>query len=442
MENKNSIARMQVIFGTLFFALVLFGELYTMLVYPQMYLVMLSLAILSLGGLYLIVSGLFKIKDIKERRREEQYDSIFKSEKASYLMLKKYFEEIEEKLSYLEKVAKVPTEEIVNAQKGIAKVIVNRSRENTDALLNSNELMMEQMNHLSEKLDNLFTMVNQNGEVLRSDKDVVASILTDFKNEILRDQRDIISGSENAVKLHNQELVVNLKDMELRLNTALMQSQKVVAQAPVMAAASPVVMPVTEVVPQPEAVEEVMPEPVEEAVPEPIEEVVLEPEAVPEPEPIPEPVEEETTPPMPDLSDPNRAMSPDEIAALLANMGGSTETEPAPVEPEAVEEVVPEPEPIPEPVEEEATPPMPDLSDPNRAMSPDEIAALFANMGGSTETEPAPVEPEAVEEEVPEPEAIPEPVEEEATPSMPDLSDPNRAMSPDEIAALFANLGN
>ena len=113
---------------------------------------------------------------------------------------------------------------------------------------------------------------------------------------------------------------MNLKDMELRLNTALMQSQKVVAQAPVMAAASPVVMPVTEVVPQPEAVEEVMPEPVEEAVPEPIEEVVLEPEAVPEPEPIPEPVEEEATPPMPDLSDPNRAMSPDEIAALFANI--------------------------------------------------------------------------------------------------------------------------
>lgn len=51
-------------------------------------------------------------------------------------------------------------------------------------------------------------------------------------------------------------------------------------------------------------------------------------------------------------------------------------------------------------------------------------------------------EQEVVEEVVPEPEAIPEPVVEEATPPMPDLSDPNRAMSPDEIAALFANLGN
>ena len=44
---------------------------------------------------------------------------------------------------------------------------------------------------------------------------------------------------------------------------------------------------------------------------------------------------------------------------------------------------VPEPVPAPPkaaaPVEEEK-PPMPDLSDPNKKMSPDEIAALFANM--------------------------------------------------------------
>jgi hypothetical protein len=90
---------------------------------------------------------------------------------------------------------------------------------------------------------------------------------------------------------------------------------------------------------------------------------------------------------MPDLSDPNKMMSPDDIQALLASM--ASESEPA-GEPELapIDEVEPEPipepelEPIaePEPVAEEA-PPMPDLSDPNRAMSPDEIAALFANLG-------------------------------------------------------------
>jgi hypothetical protein len=64
-------------------------------------------------------------------------------------------------------------------------------------------------------------------------------------------------------------------------------------------------------------------------------------------------------------------MSPDDIEALLASM--SVDSIPA-------EEAEPEPEPIPEPPVEEK-PPMPDLSDPNKKMSADDIAALFAAMG-------------------------------------------------------------
>jgi mono/diheme cytochrome c family protein len=71
---------------------------------------------------------------------------------------------------------------------------------------------------------------------------------------------------------------------------------------------------------------------------------------------------------------------------------------------------------------------MPDLSDPNKQMSADDIAALFANLAteDTTAEETAQIEEEiaAVEE----------------VPPMPDLSDPNKVMSPDEIAALIANL--
>ena len=90
-----------------------------------------------------------------------------------------------------------------------------------------------------------------------------------------------------------------------------------------------------------------------------------------EPEPaVEEPVVEEK-PPMPDLSDPNKTMSPDEIAALFANMSDDApKQEDKPVEPEPIVE---------EPAAEEK-PPMPDLSDPNKTLSSDEIAALFANM--------------------------------------------------------------
>ena len=129
---------------------------------------------------------------------------------------------------------------------------------------------------------------------------------------------------------------------------------------------------------------------------------------------------------MPDLSDPNKKMSPDEIAALFANMSGDAPKEEVKEEPKPVE---PEPA-VEEPVAEEK-PPMPDLSDPNKTMSPDEIAALFANMSDDApKQEDKPVEPEPIVEE---------PAAEEKLP-MPDLSDPNKTLSPDEIAALFANM--
>ena len=145
-----------------------------------------------------------------------------------------------------------------------------------------------------------------------------------------------------------------------------------------------------------------------------------------EPEPtVEEPVAEEK-PPMPDLSDPNKKMSPDEIAALFANMSGDAPKE------EVKEETKPvEPEPVVEEPVAEEKPPMPDLSDPNKTMSPDEIAALFANMSDDApKQEDKPEEPEPIVEE---------PAAEEK-PTMPDLSDPHKTLSPDEIAALFANM--
>ena len=84
----------------------------------------------------------------------------------------------------------------------------------------------------------------------------------------------------------------------------------------------------------------------------------------------------------------------------------------------------------------EEKPAMPDLSDPNKTLSPDEIAALFANMPDNAPKEEAkPVEAEPIVEEVPQE----QPATEEKSP-MPDLSDPNKTLSPDEIAALFANM--
>ncbi len=144
-------------------------------------------------------------------------------------------------------------------------------------------------------------------------------------------------------------------------------------------------------------------------------EVPIESEPIMEEEPIPEPEPEKA--PEIDTSDPNKMMSPDDIAALLASMGGEETSEQA----APAEEAIPEPEP-------EKAPEI-DTSDPNKMMSPDDIAALLASMGGE----------ETSEQAAPAEEAIPEP-EPEKAPEI-DTSDPNKMMSPDDIAALLASMG-
>lgn len=461
MKNKDSKARMQMIFGILLFAFIFMAELYAIVNFPKMFIVLVVLAAADLICLYVAIRGVISVYETKYARREEQYESIFKSEKASYLMLKKYFEEISVKLAYMEEASKIPTEEIVNAQKGIAKVIIKRSHENTDALMNSYEQLIDRFDTFQKGMDGFGTVAGAyKDEILSVCKDEISSVQKDGKEQEHSQDKEI------AAKL--QEIIIAMKDMELRLNQTIMNSQKVVVSQPQVSV--PVATPVG---PQPAPQNHVEETPVEpEISPEPEESMEPEPEISPdleesmEPEPEISPEPEESMEPEPEISpEPEESMEPDpEILPDIPEEESFEPEEEPPVM--AADEIIPpdpeesieeaeelvEPDPIPEDaiveeandenLPEEELSPMPDLSDPNRAMSPDEIAALFANMGNDDNADKA---GEPVEETV-EPEDIPEPIEEpEAVKEAPlqpeEPADPNKALSPDEIAALFASMG-
>lgn len=461
MKNKDSKARMQMIFGILLFAFIFMAELYAIVNFPKMFIVLVVLAAADLICLYVAIRGVISVYETKYARREEQYESIFKSEKASYLMLKKYFEEISVKLAYMEEASKIPTEEIVNAQKGIAKVIIKRSHENTDALMNSYEQLLDRFDTFQKGMDGFGTVAGvYKDEILSACKDEISSVQKDGKEQEHSQDKEI------AAKL--QEIIIAIKDMELRLNQTIMNSQKVVVSQPQVSV--PVATPV-EPQPAPQSyVEEtpvepeISPEPEESMEPEPEISPDLEESMEPEPEISPEP--EESMESEPEISpEPEESMEPD--PEILPDIPGGESFEPEEEPPVmAADEIIPpdpeesieeaeelvEPDPIPEDaiveeandenLPEEELSPMPDLSDPNRAMSPDEIAALFANMGNDDNADKA---GEPVEETV-EPEDILEPIEEpEAVKEAPlqpeEPADPNKALSPDEIAALFASMG-
>ena len=441
-DKKQKKAKIQVIFLILISTLVILADFYAIINYPKEYMLIAAITVIFMICLWGVISGFFSLSALKEDRREEQYDSIFKSEKASYLMLRKYFDEIEGKIEILQKESKIPTEDIINAQKGIAKVVINRNKENADAIMNSNEQLMETFEHLENKLK------ESNDFIIESQKNVIYENLKD-----IMEKQQVLSDS--------------IKDMEIRLSQAITANPiqfTANVEMPKQTIDAPQSAPAMEAIPEPESVQanesEQIPEPIPVNEPEPVVETphVPEPEPVsetphiPEPEPVvePGPAAEESVADTTN-SDPNRQLSADEIAALFASANaGATEPESEPAEEVITEPVteaphVPEPEPVvePGPAADEAVADTTN-SDPNRQLSADEIAALFASANaGATEPESEPAE-EVITEPVteapqaPEPEPASEP--EQAKSPVVDLNNTNRNLTPDEIAALFSSM--
>jgi hypothetical protein len=438
-DKKQKKAKIQVIFLILISTLVILADFYAIINYPKEYMLIAAITVIFMICLWGVISGFFSLSAIKEDRREEQYDSIFKSEKASYLMLRKYFDEIEEKIEILQKESKIPTEDIINAQKGIAKVVINRNKENADAIMNSNEQLMETFEQLENKLK------ESNDFIIESQKNVIYDNLKDIMEK-------------------QQALSDSIKDMEIRLSHAITANPiqfTANVEMPKQTNDAPQSAPAMEAIPEPvqaneseqipESIPVNEPEPVVEIphVPEP--EPVSEASHVPEPEPVVEPSPAAEAVADTTNSDPNRQLSADEIAALFASANaGATEPESKPAEKVITEPVtetphVPEPEPVvePGPAAEEAVADTTD-SDPNRQLSADEIAALFASANaGATEPESEPAEEvitepvtEAPQAPEPEPVSEPEPVKSPVV----DLNNTNRNLTPDEIAALFSSM--
>ena len=371
-DKKQKKTMLQLMFMILIFTVVLLTDFYAIINYPEEYILIAVITVILLIYLWGVVNGFLTLRTLKEERREEQYDSIFKSEKASYLMLKKYFEEIEEKIAILQEASKVPTEAIIGAQKGIAKVVINRNKENADAIMGSNEQLLDAVERFDARL-----------------KESDEFIIENQKNVLYENLKEIMD--------RQQTLSDSIKDMEIRLSQVIaanpvqftanvempktitaMPSVSEAASQPVTAQNSPIkhevvddfiVPAVDEPVDMAAAVEPAA-EPIAEPIIEPVAEPVIEPIAEPivEPAPATEEAAADTA-----NSDPNRQLSADEIAALFAGANAGAG------EPESASEPEPasEPEQVEPPASAPENAPVVDLNNTNRNLTPDEIAALF-----------------------------------------------------------------
>ena len=205
-DTKEKRAKLQITIAVLVLTVILFTEMYLMINFPTGYIPIILLGVVALVAVYVVVNAIMTINAEKEAARNEHFENLYRSEKASYIMLKKSFDEIDERLSELQETSKVPAEEIINAQKGIAKVIINRSKENADAIINSNDQVLERLDEVEETQNTKFTSLSKEQRLK----------LTDI-------------GTQTDMKM--QDLMMQIKDTELRLNQAIMSGNKVVMQA-------------------------------------------------------------------------------------------------------------------------------------------------------------------------------------------------------------------
>ena len=356
----------------------------------------------------------------RQKSLEKRLDELILVGKAIYTIIRKDQEERKTAYENLENAIQASTNEIIQNQEKAVKIMLAYGREDNQKAITAVKEEFVKVQEASEEtnkhllaaaeelnrsiLDNTSILSSKLGELEESMKESMKEINISVEAmpvapaavapvsvpEVAAVNRDILESSfESEAEIYeeevyeedqeemltlgedlNEDIELNLAmdltdDIELNLGVDLEENSEepeldfmLMPEMEEEVSAEEDIMSVFE---QEESIEEfVIPEPefdeiVEEEEPGDIFEVLeeeLEETMESEPEPVAAPI----------IDDPNRAMTPDEIAALIASVnGGGSEPEPEPI---------PEPEPVAAPV----------IDDPNRAMTPDEIAALIASM--------------------------------------------------------------
>ena len=383
-KKKEKNYRLSLVISILIAACLFVADLYIMINMPQNVLALVAVNVLFLAAIYYVIDAVTRQISAAAERKEEQYDSIFKSEKASYLLLRKTFDDLYELIEKGNQSRKANVEDIIHAQKAVAKVSIGRSKENADALMNSNDHIMEKISMLEAVLSD--NVSHPAPETNKNDSAYAQNIL-DNQNKILQ-QLEVLQNTLNTIGADAKIAAESAKQNFFTEERILAEENKIEKEEPQVQEAA------VEEIPSAAGEATVMEETPIEEVPSDMEETPIEEEpSVMEETPIEEepsvmketPIEEEPsvmeeTPieEVPsDMEEPSigkeEVSSPEEdlskyddiMVDTLTDSDDNVPVEKIPLEDETV-------------VDDE--PAMPDLSDPNKVMTPDEIAALIANL--------------------------------------------------------------
>ena len=194
----------------------------------------------------LLVTYIHRMKNEEKAHSDEQVEELLRTGKANYLMQKK----LAEKIDNIGEKDAVPADEIITAQKAIAKLMLARNKENTDALMHSNEQVIEKTLEVEEKLSENSQQImdmqkNQMDEKLQElmqSQKLVLDNLNDVKESLQSDMQDVLSNMIHDTL--EKELASAIEQIHTYVKEAASQAvdsvkENLAAEVPVMAAVSP-----------------------------------------------------------------------------------------------------------------------------------------------------------------------------------------------------------
>ena len=419
-KNSEKNVRFRINITLLIAVVLLVADLYAMINMPQKFIILAIITALFLVAIYFLVDSISIYLMAEKNRKEEQYDSIFKSEKASYLLLRKTFDDLYELIEKGNQSRKANVEDIIHAQKAVAKVSIGRSKENADALMNSNDHIMEKISMLEAVLSD--NVSHPAPETNKNDSAYAQNIL-DNQNKILQ-QLEVLQNTLNTIGADAKIAAESAKQNFFTEERILAEENKIEKEEPQVQEAA------VEEIPSAAGEATVMEETPIEEVPSDMEETPIEEEpSVMEETPIEEEPSAMEETPIEEEPSVMEATPVEEEPSVMEET--PIEEEPSVMEETPVEE---EPSVMEETPIEEVPSDMEETSiGKEEVSSPEEDLSKYDDIMVDTLTDSddnVPVEKIPLEDETV--------VDDE--PAMPDLSDPNKVMTPDEIAALIANL--
>ena len=221
-------------------------DLYLVLKNASKMMVVGIIAALILVWTGLLVTYIHRMKNEEKAHSDEQAEELLRTGKANYLMQKK----LAEKIDNIGEKDAVPADEIITAQKAIAKLMLARNKENTDALMHSNEQVIEKTLEVEEKLSENSQQImdmqkNQMDEKLQElmqSQKLVLDNLNDVKESLQSDMQDVLSNMIHDTL--EKELASAIEQIHTYVKEAASQAvdsvkENLAAEVPVMAAVSP-----------------------------------------------------------------------------------------------------------------------------------------------------------------------------------------------------------